>query len=140
MLLAGRLKTPGDASRGMRRHGPALPGARGRRARRDPEAAEALKRAEKDDEILANGVWRYMEEQFEKQQRLLSELQSQLRFVVREEASHRLESFQVEQVEEKQVVDDTATDFCWDPAMREKLKEHKRHALDMARWGAQHLR
>lgn len=76
-----------------------------------------------------------MQEQFEKQQRLLSDMQSQLRFVVREEASHRLESFHVEQVVEEKppVGDDMATDFCWDPAMREKLNEHKRHALDIAR-------
>ena len=90
-----------------------------------------------------------MEEQFAQQGRILQELRTQLRFMVRDEAASRLSAFpEVEAVsgnldaplgvskdpeETPQDVghneeEPPAWDPCWDPEMREKLKEHQRQA------------
>ena len=94
-----------------------------------------------------------MEEQFAQQGKILQELRTQLRFMVRDEAASRLSAFP-EMVEVAGDLDDLAPlgvskdsdetrpeqdvghneeeppawDPCWDPEMREKLKEHQRQA------------
>lgn len=101
---------------------------------------------------------RYMEEQFAQQGKILQELRTQLRFMVRDEAASRLSAFP-EMVEVGGDLDDLAPlgvskdsdetcpeqdvghneeeppawDPCWDPEMREKLKEHQRQAARTAR-------
>ena len=94
-----------------------------------------------------------MEEQFGQQGKLLQELRTQLRFIVRDEAAERRSAFPetVETVadedakaavsgfclgDEKDLGNEEeppSWDPCWDPEMRKKLKEHQSNAKRTAR-------
>jgi len=91
---------------------------------------------------------RYMEEQFTKQENMLSELKTHLRFMIRDEAALRLATFPDEinmdvpaetdapvegNDQNSNQEEPPSWDPCWDPEMRSKLKEHQQKAKTIAR-------
>ncbi len=88
-----------------------------------------------------------MEEQFAKQEKMLSELKTHLRFMIRDEAVLRLSTFPDEinmdfpetdapvegNDQNSNQEEPPSWDPCWDPEMRSKLKEHQQKAKTIAR-------
>ena len=90
-----------------------------------------------------------MEEQFTKQENMLSELKTHLRFMIRDEAALRLSTFPFDEInmdvpaeadapvegndQNSNQEEPPSWDPCWDPEMRSKLKEHQQKAKTIAR-------